>query len=284
MKTKVQSTIHGAISIVNAIATGYGSALGISLKVRVELELQKGQGIVIKPETGTTLLSNIITKILPKEILANALLVVKVDSEIPVGVGLKSSSAVSSAMALACAGLVNAHVEDNFVLDSAVRASLDAGVTITGAYDDSTACYFGGFVLTDNYGCKLIHREKAPSNLYAVIFLPDDPKRGNIRNLHTFSDLFMDAFNLAKIRDYWKAMKLNGLLTTSALSGQYEPFLTSIQSGALAASISGNGPSLAAVTYREHVEDIKHAFDKFNGTTLVSKVNNEKASVKLIIG
>ena len=273
MKTKVQSTIHGAISIVNAIATGYGSALGISLKVRVELELQKGQGIVIKPETGTTLLSNIVTKILAK-----------VHSEIPVGVGLKSSSAVSSAMALACAGLVNDHVEDNFILDSAVRASLDAGVTITGAYDDSTACYFGGFVLTDNYGCKLIHREEAPSNLYAVIFLPDDPKRGNIRNLHTFSDLFMDAFNMAKIRDYWKAMKLNGLLTTSALSGQYEPFLKSIQSGALAASISGNGPSLAAVTYREHVEDIKHAFDKFNGTTLVSKVNNEKASVKSIIG
>jgi shikimate kinase len=102
--------------------------------------------------------------------------------------------------------------------------------------------------------------------------------------LHTFSDLFMDAFNLAKIRDYWKAMKLNGLLTTSALSGQHEPFLTSIQSGALAASISGNGPSLAAVTYREHVEDIKHAFDQFKGTTLVSKVNNEKASVKSIIG
>ena len=94
----------------------------------------------------------------------------------------------------------------------------------------------------------------------------------------------MEAFNLAKARHYWRAMKLNGLLTTSALSGDYEPILTSIRRGALAASISGNGPSVAAVTYKEHVEDIRHIFDRYNGITLVSKANNEKASVKVIVG
>ena len=45
--------MHGAISLVNAIATGYGSALGISLKVRVEVELQEGNGILFQPEGGT---------------------------------------------------------------------------------------------------------------------------------------------------------------------------------------------------------------------------------------
>ena len=33
-----KATIHGAISIVNAIATGKGAALGISKKVNVEME------------------------------------------------------------------------------------------------------------------------------------------------------------------------------------------------------------------------------------------------------
>jgi shikimate kinase len=79
-------------------------------------------------------------------------------------------------------------------------------------------------------------------------------------------------------------MKLNGLLTTSALSGDYEPLLASIRSGALAASISGNGPSVAAVTYKEHVDDIRQIFDTYNGVTLVSRANNEKASVKVIVG
>ena len=37
MKRKVRATMHGAVSIVNAIATGRGSSLGISLKV-VSLE------------------------------------------------------------------------------------------------------------------------------------------------------------------------------------------------------------------------------------------------------
>jgi shikimate kinase len=52
----------------------------------------------------------------------------------------------------------------------------------------------------------------------------------------------------------------------------------------LAASISGNGPSIAAVTYKEHIEDIRQIFAKYNGITLVSKANNEKASVKVIVG
>ena len=198
--------------------------------------------------------------------------------------GLKSSSAVSSAMALACSGLVGNNLDDNIILNSAVRASLDAGVTVTGAYDDSAACYFGGVVVTNNCGYKLIHREEAPADLFAVIFIPVDNRRGKICNLYAFSDLFMEAYNLAKSRHYWRAMKLNGLLTTSALSGDYGPVLASIRRGALAASISGNGPSVAAVTYKEHVDDIKQIFDTYNGVTLVSKANNEKASVKVIVG
>ena len=36
---KTLSTVHGAISIVNAIATGQGSALGISLETCAEVTL-----------------------------------------------------------------------------------------------------------------------------------------------------------------------------------------------------------------------------------------------------
>lgn len=283
LNTKVRSTVHGAISIVNAIATGYGSALGISLKVRVEVELRKGNGILFQPEGGTPLLRNIINRSLPKEITKNNLLVIKVDSQIPAGMGLKSSSAVSSATALACTALVGNELDDKIILNLAVRASLDAGVTITGAYDDSTACYFGGIVVTNNYEYELIQREEAPADLYAVVFLPNNNRYGNIRNLYLFSDLFMDAFNLAKTRQYWKAMKLNGLLTASALSGDYKPILTALQRGALSASISGNGPSIAAVTYKEHIDDITQIYDKYNGVTLVSKVNNNKASFEVIV-
>lgn len=45
MNRKVRATTHGAISIVNAIATGKGSALGISLKVTVEIQLEEGDKV-----------------------------------------------------------------------------------------------------------------------------------------------------------------------------------------------------------------------------------------------
>ena len=45
-----RATIHSAISIVNAIATGKGATLGISKKVNVEMETSYGNGIVIKIE------------------------------------------------------------------------------------------------------------------------------------------------------------------------------------------------------------------------------------------
>jgi shikimate kinase len=284
MKNKVRATMHGAISIVNAIATGNGSALGISLKVTAEIALENGRGIKFQTRKEDKLISNIVNNIIPKEIIAKNSISVNIDSEIPIGFGLKSSSAVSNAVALACNKLIKDEIYDYAVLDSAVRASIDTNISITGAYDDSTACYFGGLVVTDNHAFKLIRREKAPDDLYAIIFLPEGRSRGNICKLSMMSDLFKDAFKLAEAGKYWKAMKLNGVLFCTALGIKYEPILAALEKGALSASISGNGPSIAAVAYEDEIEDIKSVFAKFNGKILVSKVNNQKASVEKIIG
>jgi len=43
--TAVKATVNGAISIVNAIATGRGAALGISLKVDATVDVTTGTGI-----------------------------------------------------------------------------------------------------------------------------------------------------------------------------------------------------------------------------------------------
>jgi shikimate kinase len=284
LKNKVRATMHGAISIVNAIATGNGAALGISLKVTADVDITYGSGIKIRAMDENNLIRRIVYNILPKQIISENSVNVSIKSEIPVSFGLKSSSAVSNAVSLACWKLITDEIDDEVVLESAVRASLDAKVSVTGAYDDSTACYFGGFVLTNNYARKLIRRERAPKNLYAIIFLPANSGRGNINQLSIMSDLFFDAFKLAEGGEYWKAMKLNGVIVSAALSAKYEPALAALQKGAFSASISGNGPSVAAVTYEDRIDDIKLAFSQFNGTIIVSKINNQKASVEEIFG
>ena len=284
MKVVVRSTMHGAISIVNAIATGKGSALGISLNVTAEIKVSDGQGIKYPSSKADKLINNILHYTIPEEIFDNNSISVRICSNIPSGWGLKSSSAVSNAVALACTKIATDEIDDHLVLESAVRASRDANVTVTGAYDDSTACYFGGFVITDNYLCKLIRRERVQDDLFAIIFLPSNNQRADINKLRMLSDLFSDAFKIAESGDYWKAMKMNGILTSAAFNASYEPLLSAIENGALSASISGNGPSVAAVCYKDNVESVKAAFSKFKGNILVSAVNNEKASVEKLVG
>jgi shikimate kinase len=282
---KARATMHGAISIVNAIATGNGSSLGISLRATAEVELGRGRGIrFLTGRNEDRLVNNIVRNTMPKEMIENNVIIIRVKSEIPIGYGLKSSSAVSNAVALACSSLAKDSIDDNAVLDAAVRASLDAGVSMTGAYDDATACYFGGFTVTDNYSRRLIRREPAPDNLHAVIFLPRNTPRGDVRKLRSLSDLFTDAFRLAEAGEYWKAMKLNGVLASAALSSRYAPVMAALERGALAAGISGNGPSVAAVAYEDEVDDIKSALSKLEGRIIVSKVNNQKASVEITNG
>ena len=283
---KARAIMHGAISIVNAIATGKGSALGISLKVTAEVELGKGQGIRFSGgKNSGVLVNNIIRNTMPKEIIETSMITIKVYSEIPIGYGLKSSSAMSNAVALACSRLANQDsVDDYKVIESAVRSSLDGGVSLTGAYDDATACYFGGFTVTDNYSRRLILSEKAPENLSAIIFLPRNKARGDVLKLRNLSDIFMDAFRLAEAGQYWKAMKLNGVLTSAALSSTYRPVMVALENGALSASISGNGPSIAALACGDRIEQIRRALSEFEGQIILSKVNNQKADVEIVDG
>jgi len=283
-KRKVRAIVHGAISIVNAIATGKGSALGISLKVTAEVELQKGHGLrFITGRNGDRLIKNIIQKTIPKETIESNMISIRVDSEIPIGYGLKSSSAVSNAIVLACSQIAREEdINDNTILEVAALSSLEAKVSLTGAYDDATACYFGGFTVTDNYSRRLIRKERAPENLYAIIILPSCTTRGDVRKLRNLSDIFIDAFRFAESGQYWKAMKLNGVLASAALSSSYAPAMAAMEHGALSASISGNGPSIAAVGNEDAIEPIVGALSKYDGEIIVSKVNNEKANVKIV--
>ena len=62
-------------------------------------------------------------------------------------------------------------INDSQVLLAGVEASIETKVSITGAYDDACACYYGGFAHYDNLKRKLIHSEKGPKNITAVIFI-----------------------------------------------------------------------------------------------------------------
>ena len=273
------STVFGAISIINAIATGKGSTLGISLKVKAKITLEPGFSGISKNFANDKLINKIIKSIIPNKILNNNFVSINLTSDIPAGWGLKSSSAVSNAISLACYKLINDEIYDRSVLNTAVNSSLWAKVSITGAFDDACACYFGGIILSDNYYKKLIKRETINNDLWVIIFLPNGISRGDIMKLKLHKELFNHAFKLAIRGDYWKAMNLNGILINSILYNNYDPLLHAIENNCLAVSYSGNGPAIAAVVYKDNIENLKNSLESFNGKLIVSQVNNSKAFV-----
>lgn len=280
--SKATAVVHGAVSIVNAIANQKGATLGIELKVEATIETSPGKGISIQSENkslSSRLINNTVEKIVPKKDLEKNKISITLNSEIPLGYGLKSSSAISSAVALACAKIFNPKATDQQILLAGVDASIESKVSITGAYDDACSCYYGGFNVTDNEKKKRIHYEKIPSNLIAVIFLPKNRKRGNLKNLKTLSTVFENAWDLAKNSKYWDAMIINGLATATLLNSDSKIITSLLEKGAIGASISGNGPSIAAITKKENESNIKKVFSTLEGSIIVSKVNNQKAEV-----
>ena len=279
---KAKATVHGAISLVNAIAIKKGATLGIALKVEATVEASSGNGIILKSKNkslSSRLINKTVEKIVSKKDLGQNKITITLDSEIPAGYGLKSSSAISSAVALACAKIFKSKFTDQQILLAGVDASIESKVSITGAFDDACSCYYGGFNVTDNAKKKRIHFEKGPTNLVVVIFIPKNRKRGNLKNLKPLSSVFEKAWELARKANYWEAMIINGLTTASILNSDPEIITSLIEKGALGASVSGNGPAVAAITKKENEANIKKVFSALEGNLIISKVSNKKAEV-----
>ena len=279
---KTKATVHGAISLVNAIANKKGATLGIALEVEATVETSSGKGVIIQSKNkslSSRLINKTVEKIVSKKDLEQNKIIITLDSEIPTGYGLKSSSAISSAVALACAKIFKPKFTDQQILLAGVDASIESKVSITGAYDDACSCYYGGFNVTDNAKKRRIHFEKGPTNLVAVIFIPKNRKRGNLKNLKVLSAVFENAWELARNANYWEAMNINGLATASILNSDSKIITSLIEKGALGASVSGNGPAVAAITKKENEANMKKVFSTLEGTVIISKVSNKKAEV-----
>jgi len=278
----VEAIVHGAVSIVSAIATGNGATLGIDTFVKTKLEVKDGTGIHITSDNKTIssrLINKVIENVIPKRQLEKVRLELNFQSNIPTGYGLKSSSAISTAVSLVCSKAIKKKLTDEEILKIGVESSLQTKVSITGAYDDACACYYGGFNVTNNYKRDLIFRGNAPSDLQAIIFLPKSRKRGNVKKLKNFKPAFEKAWELAKNHDYWNASILNGLATSSILNSNPELLFKLMKKGAISATISGNGPSIVAITKKGHNSNIKKELSSLEGKVMVSNINNKKAEV-----
>jgi shikimate kinase len=74
-------------------------------------------------------------------------------------------------------------------------------------------------------------------------------------------------------------MTLNGFIYCSALKLASEPLICALEAGAWGASLSGTGPSYAAIIDRQNIASLELAWRDMGGRVIKTKVNNRPASI-----
>jgi len=280
-----RAVVHGAVSIVNAMANGLGAALGVGLRVEASCRLieepvfkARSDGRPLKPGN---LLEKVCSLILRDYGIGKGC-VVEVHSEIPARKGLKSSSAVSSAVALACLKEVCGETDLLKAAAYSAEASIQAGVSITGAFDDASACLLGGVTITNNLEKRLIARRTVDGSFRVLILIPPGEMLSGSVDVSLFKPvepLMRLAHRLALEGEEWVAMMLNGLAVSAALGMSVKPALEAIRAGAVSAGLSGKGPAVAAIARPEDAASVRRVLSRF-GMVIETNVCNDNASVE----
>jgi shikimate kinase len=204
-------------------------------------------------------------------------------SNIPAAVGLKSSSAAANAVALATVSALDEERDDDTLVAIGVEASIESGVSLTGAYDDSFASYHGGAVLTDNDRRKVEKILKIPNDFKVLILVPSlktrtgQLDRTKFAPLRRISEL---AYSEASNGHIWDALTLNGLALSSILGEDPRPALLAIEAGAFGAGLSGKGPAVVSVVDENRLEPVRQVFEKFDGRIIEANPNFMKAMIE----
>ena len=274
----------GAGTIINAIATWKGAAFGIDLMTFAEVELSEGESgisgfIEVMPEGDTRLIEQCVEMTLERFGLELGG-TVKTRSEIPLAGGLKSSSAAANASVLATLRAVGETLPPLEIVKLGVEAAKKVGVTITGAFDDACASFFGGIVVTDNRKMELLRREEFNSKV--MIFAPARKAFSadtDVNRSRLIAPCVEIAYELALKGDYERAMTLNGFLYCGALGFGTEHMLRALELGVKGVSLSGTGPSYAALVRAEQVKELRSAWEScgVEGKVIETSINNRDA-------
>jgi shikimate kinase len=273
-----KATTMGAATVLNAVATWKGSAFGIGLKTSAEVVLDGSDEVVGDvPGVDSTLIVKCVQKVL-KHFGADYGGTVRTWSEIPIASGLKSSSTAANSAVLATLDALGEEMGLIEATKIGVEAAKEAGVTITGAFDDAAASMLGGVVVTDNRTMNILKREEMHSDV--LLLVPDRKifsKDTDVTRSRLIAPLAEVAFDLAMNGDYGRAMTLNGFLYCAALGLSSEPQILALEAGAWGVSLSGTGPAYAALIGRDDILDLEGAWMELGGKVLRTQVNNRPA-------
>ncbi|MFB6138043.1 MAG: shikimate kinase [Halobacteriaceae archaeon] len=285
-----RATAPAAGTVLNALATGTGAAFAIDRDVRAAVHLDPDAEAVVGEVAGApdadTLLVERCVSLVAERYGEGEGGTVTTETEVPLAGGLKSSSAAANATVLATLAALDvdpaaaeAPLDREEAARIGVQAAREAGVTVTGAFDDASASMLGGLTVTDNADDELLVRDEVDWDV--VVWTP--PERAHSASAdvdacrrvapvaETVADLALDG-------RYAAAMNVNGLAFCAALDFPTDPLLAAYPHAA-GASLSGTGPSYVAVGERDALAPVADAWSERPGDTWETTTQHTGAEI-----
>ncbi len=268
-----------AISIVNALPTGFGAAAALRLGLHAAVELRRaGPGEVpeyrVRPEDTPLLRATVGAALRAYAPLESNHVLLDVESSIPPGRGLKSSSAVTVAVFEAIA-IARGHAPPP---EEVARRSADlaqqSGQSATGAFDDAVASAAGGVVMTDNRRREVLARAEMPPELLCALLIPPAEHAPSPQLVDRFAGLeeaSTRAFEAARDGRLLEAMARNSELVERAMG--YRVAATRdrlVSAGAELVTVTGMGPALAVLVRPPGLPAVLDELGKQEGRVIVS--------------
>jgi shikimate kinase len=281
----VVASALGAGTVINAIATLKGSAFGINLKTCAEVTvIDKGiKCQIARHETADTSLITECARVVLERYAPDVGVSITTVSEVPIASGLKSSSAAANATVLGLIKALEIDMQPLEIVKLGVIAARRAAVTITGAFDDACASFFGGLVFTDNERDILLKRVELDTPV--LIFVPHAKAysaKANVARAKMLGPWVDVAYHLAREGEHEKAMVLNGLIYCSAFGFNTEPMIRALEAGARAATLSGTGPAYIALVDSSSSKTVKKAWESLDGLIIESETSNTGAQIEAL--
>lgn len=263
----IEVRCHGGISIISAFAQRFGASVSIGLEMAVRfsgsvhstrgsIETEKTLGFLMKKYPGSTIPG------------------ITIESDIPQGQGLKSSSAFTLALVVGFISMNGMNVSELETLRLAAEASIANGTSITGAFDDLCSSYYGGVCLTDNVSMDLLKRYDSPGGHLLIAYNPEKYRitsRIDISTLRKYSESFSPLRDLVMNGYPLAASLINGNLIGEITGMNTDVMGYFREKGASYVSQSGKGPAVFAVFNRKRdLDDATRHFPAGTGYRCIS--------------
>jgi shikimate kinase len=280
-----RASAPAAGTVLNALATGTGSAFAIDAETTAVVDLDGSTGvegtIVDAPAADTRLIERCVELVVERFGDGEGGRV-RTESDVPMAAGLKSSSAAANAAVLATLDALGATdaIDRIDACRLGVRAAREVGVTVTGAFDDASASMLGGLTVTDNEADELLARDAIDWDV--LVWTPPEQAfsaDANVERCRRIAPMADLAAELALDGDYGRAMTVNGLAFCAALGFPTDPLVAAMPA-ADGASLSGTGPSFVAVGPRDGLETLRTDWMTYEGDTWLTTTQTEGARTR----